>query len=117
MLPSALSPPAAAPPSPQVFTATSAFRFPPNRRCLKLPATLALKYLAPKSGPIVQRFEAWIGKRRLTQRTGRNARASITLSKLPTKTFELTIKVTPTGGKTVTAKRTYNVCKAAKHRP
>jgi subtilisin-like proprotein convertase family protein len=95
--------------NPKTFTARTAFRLPSTRRCLKPGASLKVTYLKPKAWTIT-RFEAWIGKKRLTRRTGASARRSITLRKLPTKRFTLTIKVTPKGGQTATAKSTYRIC-------
>ena len=105
-------PPAAVPiskPAPKPFRATSAFRFPSNRACLKRPPKLRLAYLKPK-GVTVDAFEARIGKKRLVRRTGAKARRSITLAKLPAKAFTLSIRVTPRGGPTVSAKKAYRVC-------
>ncbi len=110
---------AAAPPAPapvpiakkvaKPFRATSAFRFPSSRRCLKRPARLRLTYLRPRD-VTVEAFEARIGKRRLVRRTGARARRSITLARLPARRFTLSIRVTPRGGATVSAKKAYRVC-------
>lgn len=120
-----LVPPAGAPPSAAIpvpvgkpaarpFKATSAFRFPSNRACLKRPPRLRLTYLKPK-GVTVEAFEARIGRKRLVKRTGAKARRSITLARLPSKAFTLSIRVTPRGGPTVSAKKAYRVC--AKRKP
>ncbi len=101
--------PIAAKPKPKPFKATSAYRFPSSRRCLKRPPKLTLTYLRPK-GVTVDRFEARIGKKRLLNRTGAKARKSVTLKKLPAKKFTLSIRVTPRGGATASAKKTYRVC-------
>lgn len=109
---SASSPPALAPPdtgTPTAFTAGRAFTLPSAKRCLKRPAKLTLTFRRP-TGVTVDRVEVLLGKRRLARRSGAAARRSLTLRKLPSKTFTLTLKVTPRGGKTVSVKRTYRVC-------
>ena len=107
--PGPASPPAPAPAAP-AFTVARAFTLPSARRCLRRPARLTLTARRP-SGVTVNRVEVRIAGKRLVLRTGAAARKSIKLRKLPAKTFTLTIKVTPRGGKTVTTKRTYTVCK------
>jgi photosystem II stability/assembly factor-like uncharacterized protein len=101
------SPPAA--PARRTFKATTAFRLPSNRGCLKRPAKLKLAWLRPK-GVTIDRVETWIGKRRLLKLTGAKARRSFTLRKLPSKRFTLSLRVTPRGGPTARATRTYKVC-------
>lgn len=96
-------------PARKAFKATSAFRLPSNRGCLRRPAKLKLTWLRPK-GVTVDRVETWIGKRRLLKLTGAKARRSFTLRKLPAKRFTLSLRVTPRGGPTVRATRTYRVC-------
>lgn len=96
-------------PARKVFKATNAFRLPSNRRCLRRPAKLKLTWLRPKD-VTVDRVETWIGKRRLAKRTGAKARRSFTLKKLPKRKFTLSLRVTPHGGATVRATRTYRVC-------
>lgn len=91
------------------FTAATAFTLPSAKRCLKRPAKLTLRFRKP-AGVTVDRVEVLIGKRRLALRTGSKARRAITLTKLPTKRFTLTLKVRPRGGATKTTKRTYTVC-------
>ena len=100
-------------PTPAAFTVARAFTLPSTKRCLKRPARLTLSFRRP-SGVTVDRVEVLVGSKRLVRRTGSAARKSVTLRKLPSKAFTLTIKVTPRGGKTVTTKRKYTVCKLAK---
>jgi len=91
------------------FKATSAFRLPANLRCLKRPAKLTLTYLKP-GGVTIDRVEVLIGSRRLVNRSGAAARRTVTLKRLPSKTFTLKLRVTPKGQKAVSASRTYRVC-------
>lgn len=112
--PSSPPPPPAAPaPTPAAFTIARAFTLPSARRCLKRPPRLTVT-ARRLTGATVDRVEVRVAGKRLTLRTGAAARRSFTLRKLPTKRFTLTIKVTPRGGKAVTSKRTYTVCKPVK---
>lgn len=95
----------------KAFSAASAFGLPSNKACVRRGGKLRLAYKRPK-GVTVGKVEVLIGGKRVLQRTGSRARTTLTLSKLPRKAFTVTLKVTPTGGKTATIKRTYKVCAA-----
>lgn len=109
--PTTITPTTTTPVVSQAFKATSAFRLPSNRRCLKRPAKLTLSYLKP-GGVTIDRVEVVIGKRRLVRRSGSAARRTVTLKRLPSKKFTLKLRVTPKGQKAVSASRTYRVCAA-----
>jgi hypothetical protein len=91
------------------FTVARAFLLPSNRRCLTRPPRLTL---APRTavGATVERVEVWIDSKRVIRRSGRAARRSVTLRRLPTRRFTLRVRVTPQGGPPATATTTYRVC-------
>lgn len=98
-------------PDTQRFSVGSAFRLPSNARCLKRGASMTLRFRRP-TGVTIDRVEVVIGNRRLALLTGSRARKSLTLRKLPTRKFTLTVKVTPHGGKAASVRRTYAVCRS-----
>lgn len=97
------------PPERPPFTVAAAFRLPSQARCLKPGAQLTLTYRRPAT-VTVERVEVRVGRRRVLLRRGAKARKSITLTKLPSKKFTLTVKVTIQDGTVATAKRTYSIC-------
>ena len=90
-------------------SAARAFVLPSANVCLRRGARLRLRYKKPQ-GMIIDRVEVFVGKKRVLLRTGSKARASITLARLPAKTFRLTLKIKPRGSKAATVTRTYRVC-------
>lgn len=107
------APPAGSPVTPSkssTFKATSAFRLPSAGGCLKRPAKLTLKYLKP-AGVTVEQVQVLIGAKSKVRLKGSKARTTIKLTKLPSKTFTLTVKVKVGGGKEASVKRTYRFCK------
>lgn len=89
--------------------ATRAFALRPVATCLPRPAQLRVRYRRP-AGMTVTALDAYVAGKRVVHRSGRDARRTFVLKRLPQGTFKLTIKIRTSAGKTGAIRRAYRVC-------